>query len=283
MKRRGVLASVAALALGTGLAGCTSSSQQEAPMDMTAVRADLQTVSKARILFGHQSVGRNVLAGVQSLAQEAGVPLRIEEPHGLPSDTRPGLFHALIGVNGDPSGKIAAFSQLLNRPERPAYDAAMMELCYEDFGRGAQGQAGLLERYAASVRDLSLARPDVRLVHVSVPLRSDPPGWKTTVKRFLGRETDEDADNALRNAYNASLRARFAHAPLFDVAGVESTEPDGTRSSFVHNGDTVYTLALEYTTDGGHLNEAGRRRAAAEFLHTLALALRQGAKGSKGD
>ncbi len=255
-----------------GLAACSSGEREEVKVDAMALKAELQAIGQARILFAHQSVGRDILAGVQALAQEAGVPLHIQQIDGVPP-AGPGLFHAQVGSNGDPDSKVEAYAGLLARTERPAYDVAVLKFCYEDLERGAKGQTGLLHRYAARMDELKSLRPDVRLVHVSVPLRADPPGWKTTLKRWLGRETWEDADNVRRNHYNDELRSRFGGSHFFDLATIQSTLPDGARSGFTHDGKTVYTLAQPYTHDGGHLNELGRRQAAAAFVHTLALAL----------
>jgi hypothetical protein len=241
--------------------------------DMSGVQADLKTVAGARILFAHQSVGRNILEGVQALSEQADVPIRIEETTGRASSPGPGLFHLFVGVNGDPSGKIVAFQRVLEDPQRPSYDVAVLKFCYADFAHDARDHDRTLERYAAAVTKLRSVRPDVRLVHVTAPLRSDPPGWKTAVKRVLGRDTKEDADNVLRNAYNAELRSRFAAEPVFDLARLESTRVDGTRSGFSRSGTTVFSMVPEYTTDGGHLSEPARRLTAAEFLHTLAQAL----------
>lgn len=271
MKRFGSF--LVALAL-SALAGCQARQPQEEPVDMTVVKADLQAVSRARVLFAHQSVGRNILEGVQALAGEAGVAVRVQQIDGAPPDAAPGIFHSDVGTNGDGESKLAAFAGLLDRPEHPAYDVALLKFCYEDMGHDAKGRSGLLDRYAARVRALQQSRPDVRLLHVTSPLRADPPGWKTRIKRLMGKATDEDADNAVRNAYNSGLRARFATASVFDIAAVESTRPDGGRSSFDAPGGPVYTLAPDYTVDGGHLNEQGRRRAAAAFLHALALTLK---------
>lgn len=243
-------------------------------MDMAAVRADLEALSKARVLMGHQSVGRNVIAGLQELATELNVPLRIVVIDGVPPDAEPGFFHSEIGKNGDPDGKCEVFSHLLNRPERPAYDLAMMKFCYADLRKGTPlSVEQMLDRYSRLVNSLKADRPDVRLVHISLPLKAEPRGRKTSIKRFFGMSADTDSDNMLRNAYNAGLREQVAAEPLFDLAAVESTRPDGTRSAFVRDGNIEYMLAAEYTDDGGHLNELGRRRAAIEFVRTLAEAL----------
>ena len=72
---------LAALVIGASLVAYSSRSQ-EPTVDMSAVQADLKTVAGARILFAHQSVRRNILEGVQALAAQADVPIRIEETTG---------------------------------------------------------------------------------------------------------------------------------------------------------------------------------------------------------
>jgi hypothetical protein len=152
----------------------------------------------------------------------------------------------------------------------------MMKFCYVDLraGHGLDAEE-LLQRYIGLIDQLKERRPEIRIVHVTIPLRSDPPGWKTLIKRLLKRDTEEDADNVLRNAFNDKLRHRFAGEPIFDLAAVQSTRSDGRRSQFRKNGSAIATLASEYTSDGGHLNGEGQRRAAAEFLRVAATAIRR--------
>lgn len=272
MKRRRLVAGAMALALGAALMARTPGAAP--PLDLAVVKADLRSVAKARILFAHQSVGRNILEGVHGLSTQLGVPIRIQDIGDAAPDAAPGLFHTLVGVNGDPDSKLAAFARLLDRPQRPSYDVAVLKFCYEDLARDARGRSGLLERYGSELAALQARHADIHVLPATAPLRADPSGWKTTLKRWLGRATEEDADNALRNAYNEGLRTRF-RGVLFDIAAAESTLPDGSRSGFSAQGKTIPTLAAAYTSDGGHLNEEGRRRAAAAFLHALAQSLRQ--------
>jgi lysophospholipase L1-like esterase len=268
-----------ALALAA-LAGCSGGGPKALKsVDMSAVTQDLESLSAARILLGHQSVGRDVLAGVRTLAQEAGVALRVEQIDGLPPDDQAGLFHSNIGENGDPDSKCEVFSHLLTRPERPAYDLALMKFCYVDLDSGTPMTAEqMIDRYERMVRQIREDRPDVRLVHITVPLKADPPGKKTRLKRLLGMATERDAANDMRNRFNDALRERFAGEPIFDIAAMESTYADGSRSAFKYQGRTVYSLAPEHTHDGGHLNEAAQRIAAAQFLRTLAEALPRAAQ-----
>src|SRR5690606_18646560 len=188
----------------------------------------------------------------------------------------PGLFHSEVGENRNPDSKCEVFEQLLDRPERPAYDLAMMKFCYVDLGRGSSAEAdSMLRRYAATVERIRETRPDVQLVHLTLPLRAEPPGKKTRLKRLLGMEVDSDHDNALRNEFNRRLRETWADEPMFDLASVESTLPDGTRVTYEHDGQAMNMLAQAYTNDGGHLNELGQRHAAAEFVRVLADTLRR--------
>jgi hypothetical protein len=277
MNRR-IAALLITVALVSNIAGCKQPAHEDS-VNMSQTKRDLETIAGARILLGHKSVGRDILAGVESLSKEAGVPIRVVAIDGLPPDDAPGLFHAEIGENGDPNGKCQVFSQLLKRPERPSYDLAMMKFCYVDLGRDTPLEAAkMLDRYTALVDDLETNRPEVRLVHASLPLRSDPDTWKTPIKRLIGRSTEEDGDNILRNAFNEELRKRYGREPFFDIATIESTYPDGKRSSFEHDSGQVYTLATRYTYDGGHLNDEGRRRVATELVRVLAETLRSAPK-----
>ncbi len=61
---------------------------------------------------------------------------------------------------------------------------------------------------------------------------------------------------------------------IFDLARIESTRPDGTRNEFDWNGQVAYSMLDAYSSDGGHLNEIGRRLAAEELIHTLSTAAR---------
>lgn len=272
---------IVSLALGAAAAvalmGC-SGQRSPAPEEVNNVqlREDLEVISKARVLFGHKSVGRNILDGLKMLSEETGVPLRIVAIEGLPPDGEPGLFHAEIGQNGDPEGKCEIFSQLLTRPERPQYDLAMMKFCYVDLGRGARLEAAaMLKRYNSMIEQLAAERPDVTIVHATMPLRADTADWKTPIKRLIGRELDSDPDNVLRNTFNDGLRAKYGNQMFFDLAAVESTLSDGSRSSFESANREIYTLARAYTHDGGHLNNAGKRRVAAELVRVLADAHRR--------
>ena len=76
--------------------------------------------------------------------------------------------------------------------------------------------------------------------------------------------------NVSRNEFNRRLRERYSGDPIFDLAEVMSTYPDGRRESFRMNGVVYYSLVPAYTDDGGHLNQVGRTYAAAELVRSIA-------------
>ena len=80
-------------------------------------------------------------------------------------------------------------------------------------------------------------------------------------------------DKKCRNAQYFSV---FAHPgrrydkTVFDLAYYESLYQDGKRSVFKYKGDKYYSLARQYSSDGGHLNKKGRILIAGELLNFLA-------------
>jgi lysophospholipase L1-like esterase len=64
--------------------------------------------------------------------------------------------------------------------------------------------------------------------------------------------------------------ACFKTASLFDVALVESVSPSGSRCYAVKEKAKIYFMDSQYTYDGGHLNEEGRKRVAKQLLIVLA-------------
>lgn len=263
--------------LSFGLASCRQTPQEAEPVSIEQVKADLQTIATVRIYFGHQSVGRNILDGVRALSETTGVPLRIVEVQGAaPSGKGYGLFHANLGTNGAPDTKLRDFVAGV-ASTATAYDLALFKFCYVDLEDGSEEKSpqALFQRYESTMARLGGQLPDLQIVHATMPLTAEPPGWKTWLKRQLGRATWTDDANRRRGEYNEQVRSRLLPEETFDVARLESVRADGSVSAFAAGAKRVETMAAEYTDDGGHLNEQGRRKVAAEFLHTLAQAVRR--------
>jgi hypothetical protein len=259
---------------------CQKETSGEVKLPTTQVKADLETLAKARIFFGHQSVGGNILQGLHALSETVGVPLRIVEISALPPDSGAGIFHAKVGSNEAPVTKCEAFSGFLNQPVLPYYDLAVLKFCFVDLDEGSHEQSAreLVERYQKTLADIHDQHPELAIVYTTVPLEADPPGWKTRLKRLLGLATWKDLANRRRNEYNGLIRTRYAGPQLLDIAKIESTYPNGRTSAFGPADQRVATLAPIYTTDGGHLNALGQQQVAVAFAHTLAETLRSQAK-----
>jgi hypothetical protein len=232
----------------------------------------LSTISASRIYFGHQSVGANVVEGLRELVGTADVPrLPIVRSRDVESISGPAFVEFTIGENGDGSSKILDFASVLEQARRTVSAIALFKYCYLDIT--SQTDVGrLFAAHRDAVRALQARRPELTFVHVTVPLTTAEPRSKHLLKRLLGKATSRDA-NRKRSDFNVRLRHEFTGEPIFDLARVESTRRDGSRSFVVANGDTVHTLAPELTDDGGHLNAAGRRAAALELLSVLSAAV----------
>jgi hypothetical protein len=234
--------------------------------------AEWERLARRKIFFGHQSVGGNIIDGVRLVvAANPQIRLRVIEAASPSEVDGPALVHTAIGRNYDPASKSAAFTAALDGADGP--DVAMYKFCYVDVGAETDPDA-LFASYVRTIDQVQAKHPALVIVHVTLPLTAaTPPGRiKALVKRALGRSpTAEVENNVKRNRYNALLRARYGgHAPIFDLARIESTRADGSRSYFMRGSDTVYTLAPELTTDGGHLNASAERLAAEQFLVLLA-------------
>jgi hypothetical protein len=231
------------------------------------LKLDLERVAARRILFGHQSVGANILDGIKQLAQNEGVPLRIVEVQAA-SQVGPATFgHVYVAENGKPNKKLESF-ELAMDDQSADVDIAFLKFCYVDFSAETDATT-LFAQYRAAVDRLKIRYPRTTFVHVTAPLTSKQRGAKEFIKRLLGRA--ESDRNVRREEYNSLLRSTYqGREPIFDVARVESIAPDGTGATEELNNSIVPAMASAYTDDGGHLNNVGKVRAARELIFVLA-------------
>lgn len=243
------------LMTGMLLAAATAGAQAQSAGVDARLRADLERVAQQRIFFGHQSVGENVLDGLQRLAGGAGVTLRIADK--------------LIGENRYPLRKLEDFERALGA--QPAgVQVALMKFCYLDIDARTDVPA-LFELYRGTVEALKKKHPGTTFVHVTAPLTEVQGGLKGLAKRLLGRAPYGLLENQRREQYNALLRQAYgSREPLFDLARVESTAPDGMVATADWQGKAVPRLAEANTDDGHHLNSAARLRAARELVSVIA-------------
>jgi hypothetical protein len=257
--------------------GAMTQSSTESPLNAVAA-ADWDWLAGQRVFFGHQSVGQNVVDGIRDvLADHPEIGLRLvgtQEPEVV---TGPAFIHALVGRNGDVFSKTREFRAILREAREPVA-IAFHKYCYVDVGFGTNPDS-LFKAYQEGTE--AARAQGLTIVHVTMPLTTTESGLRGFVKQLLHRGTQVEL-NAIRNRYNELLRDHYrAKEPVFDLAALESTRVDGGRSFSLAGSDTVYSLAPEYTSDGGHLNAIGRRRVAEALLAFLAR-LRREAPGAAG-
>jgi hypothetical protein len=233
----------------------------------TNLRAELTHIAQQRIFFGHQSVGVNLLEGIQQLSTMAGVPVRIVEVKTASEVKQAMIGQTFIAENGKPLQKLKSFEEDMGA--KPAgLDIALMKFCFVDFTAETDAKA-LFARYRTTIEGLKTRNPGTTFVHVTAPLTSEQSGPKEFLKRMLGRSGS--AVNVRREEYNSLLRETYqGREPIFDLARIESTAPDGTAVKVKWNGIVAPAMASMYTDDGGHLNSIGKLRAARELISVFA-------------
>lgn len=269
MKRAWTLLVAAAL-----LSSCAETEpqiSQEQWMSMSDVTAEQwNALADKKIFFGHQSVGRNIMAGVKDLlAEQTVLVARVVNSMDPGTVAGPAFIEADLGKNGDPLSKTRDFAAVIERGMSDADAIAMHKYCYVDISAATDVEQ-LFAQYSIQMGELRTKYPKLTLVHVTMPLRVAPAkSTKERVKQLLGR-ADQDL-NIKRNRFNQLLLAQYkGKEPVFDLASVESTRADGTRLFERVKGASVFSLAPEWSNDGGHLNEAGRRMVAEQLVIFLA-------------
>lgn len=243
------------------LAACA---QPMTTMSDAVVTADeWKALRGMRVVFAHQSVGANVLNGVQTLAREAEASLAVTESRDLSADGA--IVHFAVGENERPASKLADFTRTVDGAQGPAPDVALLKFCYLDFNDESDG-VRLAEEYTRTLDALAARHPRTRFAAVTAPLTIAQTGPRVWAKKLLGRPAAGYASNVHRLAFNERLRQTFgSRGLLFDLAAIEA---EGMPPQS-HQGRPFESLNPAFTSDGGHLNAVGQRRAAARLVKFL--------------
>jgi hypothetical protein len=230
-----------------------------------------KTLAEKKIYFGHQSIGFNILAGVRDIMVENPlIKLNIVETQNSADFENPVFAHSTVGSNTKPKSKIDAFANILEKGIGEQADIAFFKFCYVDFHTRTNVET-VFNEYKTTISHLREKFPQLRLIHSTVPLTSKQTGPTAWIKKAMGKSLRGYEGNIKRNQFNQLLKTEYeGKDPVFDLAKVESTFPNGKRSSFTKDGIIYYTLVPDYTDDGGHLNEIGRKIIAEQFLIFLA-------------
>lgn len=224
-------------------------------------------LSQKKIYFGHQSVGFNIIDGIKDIMTcNPQIKLNIIETTNPVNLDSPALAHAPVGKNMNPNSKCDAFAELMNNGFGNKTDIAFLKFCYIDFASGTNVEE-LFKTYESIMSFLRTKYPQVVFIHVTVPLTTPQRGLKALIKKTIGKPVAGYEENIRREEFNEKMRKHYSgKEPVFDLALIESTTETGNRVTFSYKGDTGYSLAPEYTNDGGHLNERGRKIVAEQLL-----------------
>lgn len=237
---------------------------------------DLDALKGITVFFGHQSVGRNILDGVEGLLNQHNrtQALPITMLDSGPQRSEAFILHSRIGKNQDPISKCDDFYQTMHRGLGEKVDMALFKFCYIDVNSRTDIEY-LFDYYKNTMLRLKEEFSSVRFIHATVPLRTSPDNLGVALRELLGRKNMSKADNQARNAFNQLLTSSFQRDPVFDIAGLQSTYPDGRRDFFRQDNAQYPRLIEAYTDDGGHLNAVGRKWVAGNFITLLAAAATQ--------
>jgi hypothetical protein len=249
---------------------------------MTVGKAEITSISdipqerwdkltQKRIFFGHQSVGANIIDGLKKIIKDNNnIKLNIIDIDSQKLFTKPGISHSRIGENRKPESKIIAFADTMNNGIGDNVDIAFFKFCYVDI-TAKKNINKLFEEYKNSLAVLRDKYKNTLFIHVTVPLRATKPGIKSTIKKILKKSDWEYEDNVKRNEFNQLLNIEYLDfEPIFDLAMIEATYPDGSLEIFSQKGKNYLSLVPDYTDDGGHLNKKGQQRVAEQLLFFLA-------------
>lgn len=223
--------------------------------DLTADQA--QVATRARVFFGHQSVGSNLVNALPGVYAEYGAQAPAIVEGNQASGDAGSFLHTTVGQNTDPRSKVEDFARLIRGGIGDQVDVAFVKFCYVDFSANTDAET-VFATYRTTMDALRQEYPDVVFLHVTAPLMTDD---------------NSAAGNAVRQQYNELVRSTYPSSVVFDLAAVESTAPDGTRVSGSHQGMTYYALYDGYSGDGGHLDAEGAAQADAALIATIARAL----------
>jgi len=227
-----------------------------------------EVLANKKILFGHASVGNNIIDGIQEMmsADNRFEKINIRKLESDHQILAPGFYHFGVRKNGFPKKKCDHFKQMLiDNGLGQKVDIAFFKLCYVDIEEDSNVKE-IFDYYVSTMEDVKRKFPNLKILHATVPLYSHGKGIKGFIKGLI----KPDNHNIKRNKFNEKIIEKYKDSdPIYDLAKVESSYPDGRRSTFKIEGKEYFSLANEYTYDGGHLNKLGRHQAAKNLLKIL--------------
>lgn len=231
----------------------------------TIKQAQWNKLANKNIYFGHQSVGYNMIDGIESILKEnPNIKIDIKEGNELIKFESPVFAHAKIGKNGNPKSKIDAFYKIIDESLGENVDIAGFKFCYVDFNKNTDVK-DVFENYKLNMDKINQKYPNTKIIHFTAPIRAIQTGPKAWVKKLLNKSIGIE-DNHTRQQFNELLNNEYKDQSVFDIAKFESTYPDKSREFTKVNGEKIYSMIPDYTNDGGHLSKNGKYHIGTQFL-----------------
>jgi len=237
----------------------------------------LALLQSKKVLFGHQSVGDNIIDGIEQLMKHnPELKLNIKQVNSPADFSNPVFGHFPVGKNTDPTSKCDSFRDFMDSGVGNQVDIACFKFCFVDIDENTDIE-DIFAYYVKTMEYLKNKYPGVTFIHITVPLTATPSGFvtimKSLIKKILNKPDWVYMANVRRNKYNDMLRKTYlGKEPLYDLAAIESKRPDGRVQCFTYQGKTYGSMAIIYTDDGCHLNSPGRVMAAKALLDMLCSA-----------
>ena len=233
-------------------------------------KSQWQKLNEKKIFFGYRSVGRNIIKGMQDLSRE-NPQIRLNyKTSEDPLNSGEGFFlHYWVDMVESPQSLAKEYANYVDKmvPGK-AFDVAMIR--FTPFS-GKKDIDTILVEYDTAITELKREFPNTVFVHATFPLTHSKETWRTWLKKLFKKEEFWEYDNnVFINKYNKNMREKYkGKEPFFDIAEIQSTLPNGKRSTFTMNGKTYYHMVSDYTNDRTHLNQKGRRVVAEQLLILL--------------
>ena len=262
--RNGVIAVIAlAVFLSIGIGGyMVKASEVRENQDTSSL--GWEKLSTMKIYFGHQSVGYNIMAGVDDLARKNEMlAINIKETNDPADFNQPVFAHSLVGRNEDPLFKINNFKEIIDSGIGNKVNIAFFKFCYVDITRETDLNS-LFDSYVQAMEYLVFAYPQVTFLYVTVPVRVKPAGIKNKIRNILNISGPDLEDGLARNRFNIMMRNKYGRTgKLFDLAKYESFYAHETIDQIKQK---EMFLISAYSNDGKHLNAYGREVIAGQLL-----------------
>lgn len=231
----------------------------------TINRTQWDKLGNKKIYFGHQSVGYDLIDGVESiLKKNPDIKINIIEGSNLGLFENPVFAHSKNGLNGDPKSKIDAFYKIVDEGLGEKVDIAGFKFCYADFNKNTDIN-NVFEYYKLKMNKISQKYPNIEIIHYTIPLRAIQKGPKAWVKKILNKDVGIQ-DNYARQQFNELLVNSFKDQSIFNLAKHESTNLDKIREYTLVNDKKVYSMVPDFTIDGGHLSTKGKYYIGTQYL-----------------